>query len=148
MPNERFYLVKAEILPEVFHRVMRAKELLASGIAENVSAAVRTAGLSRSAFYKYKDCIFEPQQGEPVTLNAVLRDENGALQTLLAGLSGAGASILTIHQKSPHGGAAEVSVTIRTEGMQRPLLETLAGLKSQRTVLDIQLGALDEHISV
>ncbi|MDO5602155.1 MAG: amino acid-binding protein [Oscillospiraceae bacterium] len=143
MPDERFYLVKTEVLPEVFHRVMKAKQLLSSGRAASVSAAARAVGLSRSAFYKYKDCIFEAQREGPVTLNAVLRDEKGALQTLLAGFSEAGASVLTIHQKSPHDGVAEVSVTISTEGMGRHLDETIALLKGRSAVIDLQIGTAE-----
>ena len=56
--ERRFYLVDAQVLPEVFLKVVRAKELLASGEARSISAATRSVDLSRSAFYKYKDCIF------------------------------------------------------------------------------------------
>ena len=48
--ERRFYLVDAQVLPEVFLKVIRAKELLASGQARNISAATRSVGLSRSAF--------------------------------------------------------------------------------------------------
>ena len=51
--EKRFLLVDAAVLPEVFVRVLQAKELLASRRARNISAAVKMAGLSRSAFYKY-----------------------------------------------------------------------------------------------
>ena len=57
--EKRFLLVDAEVLPEVFLSVLKAKELLASGAAKNISAAVKQAGISRSAFYKYKDSIFD-----------------------------------------------------------------------------------------
>ena len=56
--ERRFYLVDAEVLPEVFLKVVKAKELLASGEVRSISAATRSVDLSRSAFYKYKDCIF------------------------------------------------------------------------------------------
>ena len=59
--EKRFLLVDAAVLPEVFLRVLEAKELLASRRARNISAAVKMAGLSRSAFYKYKDCVYDAQ---------------------------------------------------------------------------------------
>ena len=37
--ERRFYLVDAQVLPEVFLKVVRAKELLASGEARSISAA-------------------------------------------------------------------------------------------------------------
>ena len=61
--ERRFYLVDAQVLPEVFLKVVRAKELLASGEARSISAATRAVELSRSAFYKYKDCIFDSENG-------------------------------------------------------------------------------------
>ena len=57
MAERRFLLVDAEVLPEVFVKVLQAKELLASGAVSNISAAAKQAGISRSAFYKYKDTL-------------------------------------------------------------------------------------------
>ena len=72
--ERRFYLVDAQVLPEVFLKVVRAKELLASGEARSISAATRAVELSRSAFYKYKDCIFDSENGrEVITVMATLR---------------------------------------------------------------------------
>ncbi|MFQ7004495.1 MAG: hypothetical protein ACLRRT_13015 [Ruthenibacterium lactatiformans] len=48
--ERRFLLVDVSVLPEVFLKVLKAKELLAAGSAKNVSAATKMAGLSRSAF--------------------------------------------------------------------------------------------------
>ena len=137
--ERRFLLVDVSVLPEVFLKVLKAKELLAAGNAKNVSAATKMAGLSRSAFYKYKDCIFDAENSKEVlTVNATLLDETGALQSLLAGISAAGASI--VNQATPENGAAQVAVSIRTGGMQGTLEDMLAQLKKQRTVVDIRRG--------
>ena len=139
--ERRFYLVDAQVLPEVFLKVIRAKELLASGQARNISAATRSVGLSRSAFYKYKDCIFDSENGrELITVMATLRDETGALQSLLAGISSAGASIVTINQATPENGTAQVAVTIRTDTMQMTPDELATMLGRQSTVVGVRLG--------
>ena len=79
--ERRFLMVDAAVLPEVFLKVLKAKELLANGAARNISAATRQAGISRSAFYKYKDCIFDSENSrEVITVMATLLDEPGALQ--------------------------------------------------------------------
>ena len=125
--ERRFYLVDAEVLPEVFLKVVKAKELLASGEVRSISAATRSVDLSRSAFYKYKDCIFDSENGrEVVTVMATLRDETGALQSLLAGISAAGASIVT--------------VTIRTDTMQMTPEELTERLSRQRMVVGVHCG--------
>ena len=139
--ERRFYLVDAQVLPEVFLKVIRAKELLASGQARNISAATRAVGLSRSAYYKYKDCIFDSENGrELITVMATLRDQTGALQSLLAGISSAGASIVTINQATPENGTAQVAVTIRTGTMQMTPDELAAMLSRQSTVVGGQAG--------
>ncbi|MEF9970483.1 MAG: ACT domain-containing protein [Ruthenibacterium sp.] len=142
MTEKQFLLVDVSVLPDVFGKVIKAKELLANGSAKNVSAATKLVDISRSAFYKYKDCIFDAENSkEVITVNATLLDETGALQTLLAGISAAGASIVTINQATPENGAAQVAVSIRTGGMQMGLDAMLAKLKTQRTVVDIRRGA-------
>ena len=109
MAERRFLLVDAEVLPEVFVKVLQAKELLASGAVSNISAAAKQAGISRSAFYKYKDTVFDAETGrESITVVATLLDKTGALQSLLSGISAAGASIVTITQSRPENGAAQV----------------------------------------
>lgn len=137
--EKRFLMVQADVLPEVFLRVLKAKELLASGAAKNISAAVKQADLSRSAFYKYKDCIFDAENSrEVVTIHATLLDETGALRQLLEAVSQAGASIVTINQSVPENGTAEVAVAIRTENMQISMEKMLARLRQQRTVVDVR----------
>ena len=51
----KLLLVDASALPDVFEKVLAAKALLASGEVDSASEAARMAGLSRSAFYKYKN---------------------------------------------------------------------------------------------
>lgn len=139
--EHRFYLVDAKVLPEVFLKVVRAKELLASGEARSISAATRSVDLSRSAFYKYKDCIFDAENRQEIlTVIATLRDEMGALQSLLAGISAAGASIVTINQSTPENGAALVAVTIRTDTMQISSDELAERLSRQRMVVNVHCG--------
>ncbi|MEG0769535.1 MAG: ACT domain-containing protein [Ruthenibacterium sp.] len=136
--EKRFLLIETDVLPEVFLKVLKAKEMLADGTAKNVSAATKLADISRSAFYKYKDCIFDAENSKEVlTVSAVLRDETGALQALLAGISAAGASIVTINQATPANGIAQVAVSVRTGGMQMTFDELLMALRSQPAVVDV-----------
>lgn len=140
--EKRFLLVDADVLPEVFLSVLKAKELLASGAAKNISAAVKQVGLSRSAFYKYKDSIFDADSArDVVTVTATLLDESGALRTLLEEMYQAGASVVTINQSVPENGIAQVAVSLRTNGMRITMDELLAGLRRQRTVVEIRRSA-------
>ena len=139
--ERRFFLVEASVLPEVFLKVLKAKELLARGEAKIIYSDTRQADFSRSAFYKYKDCIFDAENSrEVLTVMATLLDQTGALQALLAGISAAGASIVTINQSTPENGAAQVAVSIRTGTMQMTVDEMMAQLSRQPTVVEIHRG--------
>lgn len=72
----KYMLVDTAVLPDVFLKVVEAKELLAKGGAKNASQASQMAGISRSAFYKYKDCVFAYSQSgshNMLTITASLR---------------------------------------------------------------------------
>lgn len=139
--KQHFLMVDAAVLPEVFLKVLKAKELLASGEARNISAATRAVDLSRSAFYKYKDCVFDARSTQQIiTVLATLLDETGALQALLGGISAAGGSVVTINQATPENGAAKVEVTVRTDTMRVSIEEMLAQLAHQHAVVEVHQG--------
>lgn len=141
MAERRFLLVDAEVLPDVFLKVLQAKELLASGAVTNISSAARRAGISRGAFYKYKDYVFDAESGrETLTVIATLLDKTGALQGLLSGISAAGASIVTITQSRPENGTAQVEVTVRTATMQMSVEDMLLKLARQPFVVEVHRG--------
>ena len=115
MGKVNYLLVDMSILPDVYTRVIKAKNFLQSGEATNASQAVKMAGISRSAYYKYKDKIFEySEQGEDVsTINAKLRDNAGVLSSVMNELYMAGANILAVNQSIPVNDVADVSITVR-----------------------------------
>lgn len=120
MDKIKYYLVNANILPEVFSKVITAKNLLASGEAASVSQAVRMAGISRSAYYKYKDAIFEyntQESDETATINAKLKDNVGVLSALMSEIYKAGANVLSVNQSVPVNSVADVSITVRIAEM-------------------------------
>lgn len=131
---EEWLLVERRSLPEVFGRVLEAKRLLASGKAETAAEAARTAGISRSAFYKYKDAVYpysEKRDERLISVNLRLHDRTGALSDVMAVFADAGTSIRTINQSAPSGGAAMVTVSAYTADMRVPeerLLHALQGL--------------------
>ena len=51
------YIVDEQILPEAIQKTAQTKELLAKFPGLTINEAVKQSGLSRSAFYKYKDMV-------------------------------------------------------------------------------------------
>ena len=94
----KYYLVAAEALPEIFIRVAEAKRMMQTGEADTVGDATKKAGISRSAFYKYRDCISPFQNmmaGRIITFQMVLKDKAGVLSSILSIFANCGANILT-----------------------------------------------------
>lgn len=139
MAKLKYLLVNADILPEVYKKVAIAKELLASGEAQNASQAAKMAGISRSAYYKYKDGVFEynPENAdEMVSLSLKLKDNKGVLSAVTNELYLVGANVLSINQEVPQNGIARVLLSVRITEMTVDAdtlvekLKTLGGVKS------------------
>lgn len=124
MEDRNYLLVDASVLPEVFLRVVEAKQLLALGKAKNLSEAAELTGISRSTFYKYKDNVFTYEAAmarDIATVSIELEHRAGILSAVLAALSECGANILTINQNIPVDGVAPVSISMRTDdGSEHP----------------------------
>jgi len=111
----RYLVVETEALPQVFSQVIMAKQMLESGEVESLTAAAKQAGISRSAFYKYKDSVFvyDRQVADSVvSFHLELKDVPGVLSAVLAEISSHGGNILTINQNLPVSGVAPVSLTV------------------------------------
>lgn len=113
--SQGMLLVSAAALPDVFQKVVEAKKLIATGEAKTASEASRMCGISRSAYYKYKDCVFEYTSplGQTVSLQASLRDKAGVLSQFLQTLYSHEANLLTVNQGLPVNGIASFSVSFR-----------------------------------
>ncbi len=110
----QFFLVEGDALPEVFIRVTQAQELLDTGLAQTVAEAAERVGISRSAYYKYKNAVMPFQNvagGRIVTYQIMLRHQTGNLSEVLGVFASTGANILTINQGIPTNGAAPVTIT-------------------------------------
>ena len=120
----KYYIVAADALPEVFVKVAEAKRMMQTGEAATVGAATRMSGISRSAFYKYKDSVqpFNDMKAEHIiTFYGMLKDAPGVLSRVLSEFAGAGANILTINQSIPTNGCAAVTISAETSGMEQTL---------------------------
>ncbi len=131
---ERYFLVREDILPDAILKTMQVKELLAQGEALTVHEATDRIGLSRSAFYKYKDGIFSLNKLERetiVTISMNLQHRSGILSKVLAMIANYEGNVLTINQTIPLQGMANVVISVDTStmgGNMANLLEALGSL--------------------
>ena len=120
MEKKKYFIVSADALPEVFVKVAEAKRMLQVGEAATVGQAAAMVGISRSAFYKYRDSIAPFQNlmaGRIITFQMMLKDKAGVLSEILAIFANCGANILTINQSIPTGGRAMVTISAETSNL-------------------------------
>jgi len=135
--HNQFYLVREDILPEAVLKTMQVKELLAQGKVRTVNEAVELVGISRSAFYKYKDGIFPLSRLEReriITISMDLEHRTGLLSKVLAVIAGWGGNVLTIHQSIPLQGMANVVISVETQGTGNDITDLLNDLREQEGV--------------
>ena len=103
--------------------------MLQTGEADTVGEATRLAGISRSAFYKYKDAVQpfnDMKTGRILTFYAMLKNNPGVLSNVLSIFAASGANILTINQSIPVNGCAAVTISAETSDMKVSLEEMVA----------------------
>ena len=118
--SPKYYIVEAAALPEIFQKVAEAKRMLETGETDKVNVAAQAVGISRSAFYKYKDAVqpFNDMKAEHIiTFYAMLKDNAGVLSGVLSVFAASGANILTINQSIPTGGRAMVTISAETSNL-------------------------------
>jgi len=139
-----YFIVESSAMPEIFRKVAQAKSLLETGEEDTVNSAVRAVGISRSAYYKYKDFVRPFQDmlhGRIVTFQTLLKDEPGVLSGVLNIFGNCGANILTINQNIPVNGCAVVTISAETSALDKRLEELLASLSSCAGVLKCEILA-------
>ena len=128
----KYLVVETETLPDVFEKVVYAKQLLESGQTNSISQAAKMAGISRSAIYKYRDSVFpyvNDMAGKVISIYLLLRDKPGVLSGLIAELYKHGVNILTINQNIPVDGIAAVSVSVSLDATTVNDMEMVNDLK-------------------
>lgn len=142
--SPKYYIVEASALPEVFLKVAEAKRLIATGQASTVNEATKITGISRSAFYKYRDAVQPFQKmnvSRVVTFQFVLHDEPGVLSAILTAYAQHNANILTINSITPSNGCALVTISAETHDMSTGLEELLRILSQTAGVIKAEVLA-------
>ncbi len=145
MPNKhKYYIVEASALPEVFLKVAEAKQLLQAGQAATVNDATRMTGISRSAFYKYRDAVrpfHNMMSSRVITFQFMLQDQKGQLSSLLRSFTDHKTNIQTINSIIPSNGCALVTISAETSDMTVSLEEFLKELTQIPGVIKAEILA-------
>ena len=143
---ENYLLIHKSILPANYEKVLEARRLLESGQEKEVSQAARAVGISRSTYYKYKDFILEPSEGQvgrKAVFSLMLAHEAGVLSSVLTRISEKGGSVLTITQSLPIRGQASETLSLDVGELKVATAELLEELKQLDGVEQAKLVAVE-----
>ena len=140
----KYYIIEASALPDIFLKVAEVKRMLTTGEATTVNGATKRLGISRSAFYKYRDAILPFQdmlKGRIVTFQMMLHDEPGVLSALLMTLASRKANVLTINSIVPTNGHALVTISAQLTDVDVALEELMEELSAVFGVIKVDIIA-------
>jgi len=145
--TKKSYLVREDILPEAILKTVMAKEMLSRGEALTINEAVDKVGVSRSAFYKYKDGIsaYAGEDKERIAAFAlVLEHQPNVLPNVLNYIASIKGSIVSLNQNTPVRGMVAVSLYINialikeaAAGMMAESLMALEGVRKAEHLAQI-----------
>lgn len=140
--RSQLIVAEADILPEVFSKVLEVKKLIAQKGEKSFASACKRVGISRSAYYKYKDSVFSYEElftRKIVNLYLLLSDSPGVLSSALVFLHNLNANILTVNQSIPVDGAAAVNISLRLSGNSEDELDSLNSITELNGVLEVKI---------
>ncbi|MBW7476231.1 ACT domain-containing protein [Paenibacillus oenotherae] len=132
--TERYVVVRADILPEAIVKTIQVKEMIQRGEAATVHEATERAGISRSAFYKYKDGVYALNQLDReriVTISMDLEHRSGVLSKVLGLVASSECNVLTINQTIPLQGMANVVISVETSFLSDGLTDLMEAIRGQ-----------------
>lgn len=140
--TKQFYLVDFQVLPTALKSTIRAKELLKNGTAETINEAVQKTGISRSAYYKYKDHVAsasEDAMHSAATLFIVMQNDPALGSRIFRRMGREKAEILTMHKGVPIKKLTTMTLSIQTSDMQIPLSELIRSLEEIKGIKAIHV---------
>ena len=119
MDNEKvYYIIREDVLPEAVKKTIIMKKALEENPKLSILEASKRFDLSRSAFYKYKDTIFqiqEIQRQSILSLSIDVDDIPGILGRVLSVVNEEKCSVLTIHQTVPINSRATIIISLEID---------------------------------
>ena len=140
--KSKFYMVRADLLPESIVKTAQAKDMLARGEVDNILTAVERLDMARSTFYKYKDGVFSLHNADNlgiINISLLLRNLSGVLSVVLNCIAQLKGNILTINQNLPLHGVAYVTLSLSMEEASLSVNEMLTRLNQIDGVISVEV---------
>lgn len=140
--QSQLIVADSRVLPDVFTKVLEVKKLMAQKGEKSFASACKRVGISRSAYYKYKDCVFSYEElfnRKIVNIYLLLNDQPGVLSSVLVYLHSLNANVLTVNQSIPVDGAAAVNISLRLTENSEGKPQSLNSITELDGVLEVKI---------
>lgn len=144
--DKKYYLISEECLPTLLKKVVKVKEIIANGSVKDISEAVKTVGISRSTYYKYRDFIMPANNSisnKKLTIIISMLNETGVLSAVLDRIASYSGSIITINQDIPFNFTANVTITIDISKLTCSATGLLENIKVLEHVVEVRMLAIE-----
>ena len=132
------------VLTDLERQVIVARYGLGGKTPLRQRQVAQLTGISRSAFYKYRDAVLPFQNmmiGRIITFQLLLQDETGILSTLLNLFAEVNANITTINSIVPTNGCAVVTISAETMDLTVHIEELLRLIRKTPGVIKAEVLA-------
>lgn len=140
---KKFYLIREDVLPESVIKTLKIKDALKNNSDLSIYDAVKQYGLSRSAFYKYRETIFPVDEKlldhREFTLILYVNDIVGMLAQVLNTISQLELSVLTIHQSVPMEDKATITLSLNASSSELMIDDIIKALREIEHVSKVEL---------
>ncbi len=144
--SKDYYIIHKKLLPDYLDKVIYARELLETREVSTVMQAVKKAGISRNTYYKYKDYVFDRDSdrlSRHAVISIILKDEKGALASVIKVLTEMHTNILTISQAIPVARKANVLISLDISSLDGTIDTLLSALKNLSYTRAVHLDAIE-----
>lgn len=144
--DKKYYLICEDVLSDILKKVIKVKELTSNGSVKDISEAVKTVGISRSTYYKYRDFIFptnNSMSNKKLTIIISMCNETGVLSKVLDCIASKSGSIITINQDIPFNFTANVTITIDISKLSCTSTTLLEELESLEHIVEVKILAIE-----
>ncbi len=144
MKQSDFLIVKKDVLPDFYLKVIKAVEMV-NDEGKSVSDVCKELDISRSTFYKYKDKVFEfrSENGKKAIITLKTENQKGVLSNVLNLIAFYQGNVLTITQEMPIRNIAFITITLDVVDLSITVNELVSNLKSIQKVKDVTLVAFE-----
>lgn len=144
---KKFYLIREDVLPESVIKTLKIKDALKNNSELSIYEAVKQYGLSRSAFYKYRETIFPVDEKlldhREFTLILYVNDIVGMLAQVLNTISQLHLSVLTIHQSVPMNDKATITLSLNASSSDLMIDDVVIALREIEHVSKVELISMN-----